>query len=135
MGRALVILNGRADREKATKWIAMAPSGTRVEFKHSRRTCPQNDRMWAMLTDLANQVKWHGVKLSPQDWKLLMLSGLKKELRIVPNLDGDGFVNLGQSSSDLTKGEMTALIELIFFFGAKHGVKFQDDKVREGETA
>jgi hypothetical protein len=117
-------------------WVKSAPSGCRLEFKHSRRSIPQNDRMWAMLTDLAKQVTWHGLKLTPQDWKLMMLSALKKELRIVPNLDGDGFVNLGQSSSDLSKGEMTDLIELIFEFGSRRGVKFGDDllSVPKGET-
>ncbi len=46
---------------------------------------------------------------------------------MVPNLDGTGFVNLGRSSSDLSKSEMSDLIELIHAFGANHGVKFQDD--------
>ena len=50
------------------------------------------------------------------------------ELRIAPNLDGDGFVNLGTSSSDLSKDEMTMLIELIFKFGAEHDVTFADEK-------
>ncbi len=128
MSRALIILNGNSDRQKAMGWIKSAPAGTRVEFKHTRRTIPQNDRMWAMLTDLSKQVTWHGVRLTPQDWKLMMLSALKKELRIVPNLDGDGFVNLGQSSSDLSKTEMAELIELIAHFGATRGVRFGDEK-------
>jgi hypothetical protein len=133
MSRALIILNGPRDREKAMGWIKSAPTGTRVEFKASRRTMPQNDRMWAMLTDIAVQLPWHGVKLRPDDWKLIFLDALKREMRVVPNIDGNGFVNLGRSSSDLSKGEMTELIELIFEFGARHGVKFQDD--RRGEAA
>ncbi|HQN52055.1 MAG TPA: recombination protein NinB, partial [Phenylobacterium sp.] len=68
----------------------------------------------------------HGVKLSPDDWKLVFLDALGRELRMVPNLDGTGFVNLGRSSSDLSKSEMTDLIELIFAYGAKHGVEFHD---------
>lgn len=135
MSRATIVLNSTRDRDRATGWVKTAPPGTRLEFKHSRRSIPQNDRMWAMLTDLAKQVTWHGVKLTPQDWKLMMLSALKKELRIVPNLDGDGFVNLGQSSSDLSKSEMGELIELIAHFGATRGVQFGDDlSVPKGET-
>jgi hypothetical protein len=128
MGRALLVLNGPRDREKAQDWIRRAPSGTRVEFKASKRSVPQNSLMWSLLTDLSQQVLWHGVKLTPQDYKLLMLSGLKKELRIVPNITGDGFVNLGASSSDLSKSEMTDLIELILHFGAERGVKFHDER-------
>ena len=126
MGRALITLRNKADRECASKWIADAPAGTRLEFKASKRSLPQNARMWAMLTDVATQVKWHGISLTPDDWKLVFLDGLKRESRFVPNIDGNGFVNLGRSSSDLSREEMTDLIELIFAFGAQHGVTFHE---------
>lgn len=126
MGRATIILNGSVDRARATGWIAKAPAGTRVAFKASKRTIPQNDRMWAMLTDVATQLPWHGQKLLPEDWKLVFLDALKRELRIVPNIDGTGFVNLGRSSSDLSKQEMSDLMEVIAAFGAQHGVVFHD---------
>lgn len=126
MGRALLILNTKADRLKAADWIGRAPVGTRLVFKASKRTLPQNDRMWAMLTDIADQLAWHGVKLTPDDWKLVMLDALKREVRMVPNINGDGFVNLGRSSSDLSKAEMSDLMELMAEFGARHGVEFRD---------
>lgn len=126
MGRALITLRNKADRERASRWIDKAPFGTRVEFKASKRSPPQNDRMWAMLTDIATQLKWHGISLAPDDWKLVFLDALKREARFVPNIDGTGFVNLGRSSSDLSKEEMSELIELIFAFGAQHGVKFNE---------
>lgn len=128
MSRALVILNFEADREKVAAWAKLAPPGTRVEFKASKRSLPQNDRMWAMLTDLAEQVPWHGVPLRPSDWKLLFLEALKREQRMVPNLDETGLVDIGRSSSDLSKEEMTDLIELIFEFGSRHGVTFHEPK-------
>ncbi len=128
MSRYLVTLHGSADKARLLQIINAAPFGTRVEVKAAKRTIPQSDRMWAMLTDVAQQLPWHGVKIRPDDWKLIFLDGLKRELRMVPNLDGTGFVNLGRSSSDLSKQEMTDLIELIFAFGAQHGVKFQDDR-------
>ncbi len=127
MSRALLILNGPADRSRAIELIGKAPKGTRVHFKGEKRSLAQNDRMWAMLTDISHQLAWHGQKLRADDWKLVLLAGLKRELRIVPNIDGNGFVNLSQSSSDLSKAEMSEFIELIFAFGAQHGVKFQDD--------
>jgi|HubBroStandDraft_3_1064219.scaffolds.fasta_scaffold50624_3 hypothetical protein len=126
MSRATIILLDAEDRATACKWIAKAEVGTRVELKATKRTLEQNSRMWAMLTDVATQIKWHGVELTPNDWKLLFLDSLKRELRVAPNLDGTGFVNLGRSSSDLTKEEMTQLIELMFMFGANHGVVFHD---------
>ncbi|TBY90463.1 NinB family protein [Rhizobium leguminosarum bv. viciae] len=130
MGRALLVLANEAFRQKAIDWIRRAPMGTRVEFKGPKRTLPQNDRMWAMLTDLSVQLAWHGQRLAPDDWKLVMLDALRREaheqLRIVPNTDGTGFVNLSTSSSDLSKDEMAALIEIIFAFGAQHGVEWSE---------
>ena len=126
MSRANLILANPAVRSRAVDWCQRLPVGTRVEFKAPRRSIPQNDRMWAMLTDVATQLPWHGIKLSADDWKLLFLDSLKRELRMVPNLDGNGFVNLGRSSSDLSKAEMTDLIEIIAAFGANHGVVFHD---------
>lgn len=135
MSRALVVINGNVDRRKAADWAMKSPPGTRIEFKASKRTLPQNDRMWAMLTDVATQVKWHGVSLHADDWKLLFLDALRREIgnemRIIPNLEGDGFVNIGTSSSDLSKDEMTMLIELIFKFGAEHNVTFNDGAEQE----
>jgi Tfp pilus assembly protein PilO len=126
MSRAFLILSNETVRQKAVHWCQNAPARTRVEFKAPRRSLPQNARMWAMLTDVAQQVPWHGLKLTADDWKLIFLDALKREVRMVPNLDGNGFVSLGRSSSDLTKEEMGDLMELIAAFGANHGVVFQE---------
>ena len=126
MSRVLISLATEQDRLRAAKWITQAPPGTRLEFKKPKRSIPQNDLMWAALTDVATQLPWHGIKLSPDDWKLIFLDALKRELRMVPNIDGSGFVNLGRSSSDLSKAEMTDMIELIHQFGANHGVTFHE---------
>jgi hypothetical protein len=116
-----------ADRSIAMQAIREAPDGARLTIKTERRSTDQNARMWAMLTDVATQLKWHGQRLRPDDWKLIFLDGLQRELRMVPNIDGTGFVNLGRSSSDLSKAEMGDLMELIAAFGAQHGVTFRDE--------
>lgn len=126
MGRATLVIANDEIRRKAAHWINIAPWNTRIEFKAPKRTLPQNARMWAMLTDVAEQVQWHGVRLTADDWKLIFLDGLKQEMRLVPNLNGNGFVNLGRSSSDLSKDEMGDLMELIAAFGAQHGVTFHE---------
>lgn len=126
MSRALLVLNSDSDRKKVTAWAWGLPPGTRCEFKAPRRSLDQNARMWAALTDIATQTRYHGLKLTPDDWKLLFLDALKREVRMVPNLDGNGFVSLGRSSSDLSKQEMSDLIEIIAAWGAKNGVVFND---------
>ena len=126
MSRALITLRNKLDRERAIRWIQRAPPETRVEFKASKRTIAQSDKMWAMCTDVARQVPWDGKKLRPADWRDLFLDSLKRELRVVPTLDGTGMLSLGRSTSDLGKVEMSNLIELIYAFGAEHGVVFQE---------
>lgn len=128
MSRHLITLTSTADRARAARYIAQAPFGTRVEFKAAKRSLDQNSKMWACLTDISAQLAWHGQKLTPDDWKLVFLNGLKRELRMVPNIDGNGFVDLGRRSSDLSRQEMSDLIELILMFGAKHGVTFHDQQ-------
>ena len=130
MSRALLRIDGPVTRARAADLLARVPNGTRVEFKGSRRTLGQNDKLWAMLTDIARQKLWPpdtGLKLVPNDWKLIFLDALRREVRVVPNLDGTGFVNLGQSSSDLSKEEMGELLELITAWGTQNGVTFADD--------
>lgn len=130
MSRALITIKGAADRLLAIRWIEQVPNGTRVEFKAAKRTVDQNSKLWASLTDVSVQLKWHGQHLRPDDWKLLFIDALKRELRIVPNIDGTGFVNLSRSSADLSKDEMSQLIELIVAFGAQHNVVFHDPAYR-----
>lgn len=129
MGRATVVIRSATDKQRAANWLSRAPFGTRIDFKAAKRTLPQNDRLWAMLTDVSDQLTWHGNKLRASDWKLVFMDALKREMKLVPNIDGTGFVNLSNSSSDLSKGEMSDLIELIFKFGAEHGVEFQGSEV------
>ena len=126
MSRYLMSLHRQADRDKAIAFICKAPAGTRLEFKRPKRSLPQNDLMWSLLSELAEQLPCHGIRLTADDYKLVMLDALKRENRMVPNVDGNGFVNLGRSSSDLSKEEMSDLIALIEAFGIKHGVAFKD---------
>jgi hypothetical protein len=126
MGRALLVLHNDAMRAKAIDWIRRAPRETRVTFQGPKRTLDQNSRLWAMLTELSTQLLWHGQRLSTEDWKQVMLASLKQEMRIVPNIHGDGFVQLGRSSSDLSKEEMGDLMTIIEAFAARYGVKMKE---------
>ena len=126
MSRALLILDTEATRQQAVEWCQKLKPGTRVEFKAPKRSDDQNAKMWAMLTEVSMQVRHHELRLSSEDWKLIFLDALKRENRLVPNLDGNGMVSLGRSSSDLSKAEMSDLIELIYEYGARNGVVFKE---------
>lgn len=126
MSRHLIILNHDADRLRALRWVEAAPIGYRIEFKATKRTLPQNDRLWAMLTDVQVHMRKHGRDYSTDQWKVIFLHAIGRETNFLPALDGRGFIPYGQSSSDLSKAEMTDLIEFIGAWGAENGVVFHD---------
>jgi NinB protein len=92
-----------------------------LTVKPQTRSSEQNRRLWAMLTEISNQVDWYGRKLSPEDWKHVLSASLKKQ-DAVQGIDG-GFVVLGLSTSKMTKGEMADLQTLIEAFCVQQGVK------------
>ena len=54
MGRAILTLTGASSRSTAAHWVAIAPDLSRVTFQGPQRTIPQNDRMWVLLTFIAD---------------------------------------------------------------------------------
>ena len=98
MSRHLLTIWSTADRARAARYIAQAPSGTRVEFKAAKRTLPQNDRMWAMLTDIAAQKQHGDRKYTPDEWKALFMHACGRETQFAPALNGNGFFPLGYRS-------------------------------------
>ena len=79
-----------------------------------------------MLTDVATQVDHNGKRYTPDQWKVLFMHACGREVQFLPSLDGATFIPWGQSSSDLSKEEMTELIEFMFSWGAEHGVVFHE---------
>jgi hypothetical protein len=114
-------------RRRAADACQSAPDGFIVKITEPNRNLEQNAAMWAMLGDVSRQVDWYGRKLSPEDWKNVFSASLRK-LEVVPNLDGTGFVALGQSTSKMTKSEFSDLLALIDAFAAEHGVEWSDER-------
>jgi hypothetical protein len=91
-----------------------------ISIKPETRSTAQNRRLWAMLKDVSQQVVWHGQKLRDEEWKHIFSAAMKKQ-KVVPGIDG-GFVVMGQSTSKMTKAEMSEMQELISAFGAERDV-------------
>ena len=129
--------------EAALRWAAQMierglPGGAvSVRLGRPRRNLDQNAKMWCVLTDIAEQVEWHGQKLKPEDWKDLLTATYRGQ-RLVPGIDG-GFVALGMRTSRMRKDEMSELIELAHAFGSDQGVVWgkpaQDVFSEQGVTA
>ena len=122
--RVFVLAHAEA-RRRARIAIDEAPDGYVVNIAEPTRSLEQNARLWASLTDIAEQVVWHSNVLHPEDWKHIFTASLKK-LQVVPNLEDTGFVALGQSTSRMTKRELSDMLELIYAFGSERGVTFHD---------
>ena len=103
-----------------------------VEIQDPPRTIDQNAKLWALLTDISNQVDWpvNGKmgKLSKEDWKDCFTAELRKEQRVAQGISG-GFVLLGAHTHKMKKREMSDLIELLYSFGAEHDVKWSEEYV------
>ena len=112
----------------AIRFIEQLPTDSErplvITIGESTRTLEQNALMWPLLQCLANQTNWHGMKLAEDEWKDLLSAGLKKS-KVVPNIDGTGFVIIGQRTSKMSKKEFSELVELIYAFGAERGVNFE----------
>lgn len=120
MKRVFIMAHAQA-RANAIQAVKDAPEGYAVTVSEPTRSLDQNARLWAMLGDISKQVDWYGKRLSPEDWKHVFSSSLRK-LEVVPNLDGTGFVALGLSTSKMSKRELGDLMMLIEAFGAEKGV-------------
>ncbi|EAB1665142.1 recombination protein NinB, partial [Salmonella enterica subsp. enterica serovar Muenchen] len=79
--------------------------------------------------------------LDAESWKCVFTAALKQQ-DVVPNLAGNGFVVIGQSTSRMRVSEFAELLELIQAFGTERGVKWSDEarlalewKARFGDAA
>ena len=134
MSRALLILANQAVRQRAIHWIKNVPDGTRVEFKEPKRTLPQNDRMWAMLTEISNKALLGGNKYTADEWKCIFLDALGQEMTFLPKLYGQGFLPIGQRSSELSVREMSQLMELMEAWCAQNHIALTEPKeVKNGK--
>lgn len=132
MSRRIVILDSQRNAQMAHSFVdrCFQQGGYQVEFRLATRTSPQNAKMWAMLGDIAEQVEHNGMKLSPNDWKVLGMHALGEEMRIVPSWDKTELVPLGRQSSRLTVQEMSDLIEKLYQIGAEAGVIWKRESIK-----
>ncbi len=123
-----MILSGAFARERAKGLVDRAPDGFVCVVSEPKRTGEQNDKMWAMLTDLS-VAKPEGRRMIPEDWKVLMMHSCGWECQFLEGLDGRPFPK-GFSSSQLTKNQMMNLIIFIQEYGDRNGVRWSEPEER-----
>lgn len=120
-----VILNGTVARERAAMLCQRAPAGFVCRVGEPKRSDDQNAKMWAMLSDVSCSMP-DGRRHTPDDWKAIFMNACGWEVQFLEGLDGRPFPS-GFRSSNLTKQQMSNLIEYIQAFGDERGVLWTDE--------
>lgn len=108
-------------------WIWGLPDLSRITLQRPKRSVPQSDKMWAMLTELAEQKPVHcGVPMDPVKWKAVMMQALGAEMVMMPTLDGQNWFPLGLRSSELSREEMADLLTYMQAWADQNGVIFSE---------
>ena len=100
-----------------------------LEIKTANRSCQQNAKYHAMIDEIAQQAQHLGSKWDAESWKRLLVdqflknSGQKTGV-VIPNLAGDGIVQLGMQTRDFTKEQASEFVEWLFAWGAEHGITY-----------
>ena len=118
-----VILTGERQREFAHKLVLQAPVGFVVTVKPQTRSGEQNALMWALLTEIS-KAKPHGREATPESWKLLFMHACGHACQFEIGLNGSPFP-VGFRSSQLTKEQMSDLIEYIRAYAAEAGLELK----------
>lgn len=117
-------------------WVtakALLLSGHRlvVELMPEGQTRDQQKLYHAIIGDIATQAQHLGAKWDAEDWKRLLLDSFAKETgkargRIIPNLTGDGVVEVGLLSRRFSKSTASEFTEWLMAWCAEHDVTLRD---------
>lgn len=128
-----IFLRSKQQQQSAINAILASPLDNErpitIKILEYRRNLDQNAKFHAMLGDIARQVKWCGRKLKPEQWKVLLISGhaiaTKEGADVLPGLEGE-YVNIRESSAEMSVGRMASLIEYSTAWATGQGVRFTD---------
>ena len=117
-----VIIDSRYRREQAHRLVDAAPVGAVMSIAMPKRSAEQNSKLWAALSDISRAMPG-GRKHTPETWKALFMHAMGHQSRFEMGLNGEPFP-AGFRSSQLSKAQMSEMIEFILAWGAEHGVTF-----------
>jgi hypothetical protein len=117
-----IVLSDAHRKRTAIDIIAQAPLGHVAKISAPVRSLEQNNRLWAMLSDLA-RAKPEGREYPSEHWKALTMDMAGHKPIWHPALDGDGIVCVGYKSSRLTVAEMCDVQTAIEAYAAQHEVE------------
>jgi hypothetical protein len=90
------------------------------------RTTEQNKKLHALCNDISKQRQWAGAWMDVEDWKRLFVAQLYGQ-KVVPSLDGKGFVVLNKRTGRMIIEECSEAIEYIQAWAVDQGIKLGDE--------
>jgi hypothetical protein len=101
-----------------------------LEIKDATKSRHQEEKYHAMIGEVAKQAQHLGAKWDAESWKRLLVdqfckdNGLKTGA-VIPNLAGDGIVQLGMQTRNFTKEQASEFVEWLHAWGATNGIHFE----------
>lgn len=128
-------------RKLAAQFCFDAPDFWTVTFKEPAKSREQEEKYHAQIGDITDQCEFMGQRWSEEEWKRLLIDAfarvkaaegdpLKGWGRIVPSLDGTGFVQLGIQSRGFSKRIGSEFIEHLYAWGAENSVVWSEKAKR-----
>jgi hypothetical protein len=100
-----------------------------LEIKESGKSRDQEEKYHAMIGEIAKQAEHFGSRWDAESWKRLLVDQFCKDIGIktgvvIPNLSGDGIVQLGMQTRKFTKEQASEFVEWLNAWGAEHGITY-----------
>jgi len=102
-----------------------------LEVKDASKSREQEEKYHAIIGDIAKQAQHMGAKWSAEDWKRLLVQEFCKQAgfengQIIPNLAGDGIVQLGRQTRNFTKEQASMFVEFLLAWSAGNGIELNE---------
>ena len=114
-------------------WVKMKESldsgvALTVQVERENRTLDQNAMYHSIIHQISKQAQHLGSTWDAESWKRLLVDAYTKEQwsassgQVIPNLTGDGIVQLGLQTRKFTKQQASEFTEWLMAWAAQNGV-------------
>jgi hypothetical protein len=102
-----------------------------VQVEKETRSIDQNAMYHAIISQISKQAQHLGSTWDTESWKRLLVDAYTKEHgqytgQVIPNLTGDGIVQLGLQTRKFTKAQASEFSEWLMAWCAENGVTIHE---------
>tara|TARA_R110000796_G_scaffold224954_1_gene341303 strand:+ start:74 stop:484 length:411 start_codon:yes stop_codon:yes gene_type:complete len=102
-----------------------------MEITRENRSLPQNALIHSIINQISAQAQHLGSTWDAESWKRLLVDAYTREIgqnsgQVIPNLTGDGIVQLGLQTRKFTKQQASEFSEWLMAWAAQNGVTINE---------